>query len=240
MRSEEDVREYEVSVSGRWLDCEVCKGRDPKCECRKKVELDIAKYEACIPYDYLHVTSRPVTHNLGVFDEVVLKYCERLGVACKKGYGLILVGDPGSGKTSFLCYVLVRAIELGWRPYYTTFARLDHHLKTGFHDSAAARRLEYMLARSFVVIDDMGKENFKGGDSYFRAQFERILRERYEDRMPTLLATNSSPDSWREVYGDSVESLLCGRFVSATLNPGDMRKSPGAFSEMKEQLGLRG
>lgn len=238
MRSEVDVSEYEVKQSSRPFDCKVCKGRDPRCECRQRIALDIAKYEACIPLDHWRATERDITHNVGVFNSLILKYCERLRVAYRKGYGIVLMGDHGTGKTTFLCYVLVRAIEKGYFPYYTTFARLDHHLKQGFHDSVAARRLEEMLARSFVAIDDMGKENFKGGDTYFRMQLERILRERYEDRMPTLLATNSLPEAWPEVYGDSVASLLSGRFLSAWMDPGDMRKSTDAYRAMQCDLGL--
>lgn len=240
MRSERDVEEYEVRQSDRPFSCKVCKGVDSKCECRKEIAMDIAKYEACIPIDHWNATKRVITHNVDIFQQVILKYSEKLRVAYNRGYGLILIGEPGSGKTTFLCHILVRAIEKGYRPYYTTFARLEHHIKMGFSDPAAARRLETMLARSFVAIDDMGKENYKAGDSFFRAQFERILRERYEDRAPTLLATNSTPETWEETYGSSVESLLSGKFLTAAMEPGDMRKSPELKTQMEEEFGLRG
>jgi DNA replication protein DnaC len=240
MRSEQDVEEYEIKQSYRPHECKVCKGLDSKCECRREVYRDIKKYEACIPLDHWNATQRDIVHNVEVFDKVIVKYAEKLKMAYNRGYGLILIGEPGSGKTTFLCYILVRSIEKGYLPYYTTFARLEHHLKMGFHDPVAARRLEAMLTSSFVAIDDMGKENYKGGDSYFRAQFERILRERYEDRAPTLLATNSTPDVWTETYGASVESILSGKFVVAYMDPGDMRKSIELKDKMESEMGLRG
>lgn len=240
MRSEQAVEDYEIDMNSKKLDCKICNGIDPKCECRKKAYLDVMKYEACIPIDHWNATSRVITHNVQVYNNIILKYADKLKVAYSRGYGLILIGEPGSGKTTFLCHVLVRAIEKNYRPYYTTFARLEHHLKMGFNDPKAARRLEVMLGSSFVAIDDMGKENYKGGDSYFRAQFERILRDRYEDRNPTLLATNSTPDVWKETYGASVESILSGKFVLAYMDPGDMRKSKELKDKMEEEFGLRG
>jgi len=240
MKSELEVSEYEIKLSSRRFDCKDCKGNDLKCRCRIEIAWDVEKFEACIPMDHWKATERVITHNESVFNELILKYCAKLKTAYRNGYGMILVGEPGSGKTTFLSYILVCSIEKGYYPYYTTFARLDHHLKMGFHDTAAARRLEEMLGRSFVVIDDMGKENFKGGDSYFRAQFERILRERYENRMPTLLATNALTDEWKVLYGDSVASLLSGRFIRAIMEPGDMRRSPELIEKMEREMGFRG
>lgn len=187
-----------------------------------------AAFEACIPRDFWKVRSKDVTHNKDVFKGIVAPYCERLDVARRDGYGLLLLGDNGVGKTMFLSFVLVRAIRAGYSTYYTTLPQLDHDLKRGFHDRALAARLEWLLTSDFLAIDEMAKEKFKSGDSYIRTQAERILKERFDESVPTLIATNADLSALEEVYGTSLTSILSGKYQMATMAPGDFRKKIGA------------
>jgi DNA replication protein DnaC len=74
-----------------------------------------------------------------------------------------------------------------------------------------------------VAIDEMGKEQFKKGDSWIRLQVERILKQRFDESLPTLIATNAESEKLGEVYGATLTSIFDGKYTQATFNPGDFR-----------------
>ena len=225
MRSEDEVAEYRSQVLGAKVFGHTCRGVDPDCACRKECEFEVSAFEACIPRDFWFIKPGSVKHTGGVFDDVVKVYCARLRVAKRHGYGLALLGDNGVGKTMFLSYVLAQAVRDGFTAYYTTLPRLDHDIKRGFRDQVANARLAWMLTSDFLAIDEMGKEHFQhAGDSFMRTQLERILKERYDDGSPTLLASNADAGSLGKVYGATIESILNGKYQVAALEPGDFRR----------------
>jgi len=101
---------------------------------------------------------------------------------------------------------------------------LDHNIKRGFNDLEATRCLERMLSADFLALDEMGKERVRDGDSFIRSQIERILKSRFDDGYPTLLATNADPSDMEKFYGASVASMIEGKYQTVTLGTGDFRK----------------
>ena len=55
-------------------------------------------YEACLPKLFWDVRGVDVIHNREVFEGVVLQYCRMWRRALKNGYGIMLIGDNGTGK----------------------------------------------------------------------------------------------------------------------------------------------
>ncbi|KKM90923.1 hypothetical protein LCGC14_1233760 [marine sediment metagenome] len=216
--------------------CKQCAGRDPNCACREMLRVETEAYEACVPRDFWKITPDDIHHNRKGFDEVVRPYCDKLRVARAKGYGLLLLGDNGVGKTTFMSYVLTRAISIGFTAFYTTLPQLDYEMKRGFRDSEAASRLREMLTSDFLALDEMGKESFKDGDSYMRTQVERVLKDRYDDGMPTVIATNASVSGLKKIYGATLASLLVGKYQIVVLQSGDYRKQ--MREQMEKDLGL--
>jgi DNA replication protein DnaC len=196
----------------------------------------VACFEACIPRDFWGVVVDDVKWNKGAFDGVVRPYCNNIAKARLRGYGLLFLGDNGVGKTMFLSYVLTRSISSGFTAYYTTLPRLDFDIKRGFNDRSATERLRLMLTSDFVAIDEMGKEKFKAGDSYIRTQVERILKERFDDSLPTIIATNASIQGLEKIYGATLTSILSGKFEMVTMEPGDFR--PELRKRMGKEMGF--
>ena len=217
---------------------------DSTCDCRREFRTEIKAFEACIPKKFWNITREDVIHNEEIFDEVIAKYCEpdRLRVAGNEGFGLYLTGENGCGKTMFLSYILMHIIKnTRASAYYTTALQLDHDLKLGFKDVTSQHRLERYMTSHFVVIDEVGKETFRKGDSFNRREFEYWLRAREERSYPTFLASNLELKAIRRSvedggYGETIGSLIEGNMLEVTMEPGDMRKMKGA--NLRKKMGF--
>jgi len=237
MCTSDEVADYESQAKLAIVyGCKQCGGRDPSCACRERLRMEVDAFEACVPRDFWKVTPDDIKFNRKAFENKVRPYCDRLRVARTKGYGLLLLGDNGVGKSIMCSYVLMRVIAIGFTAYYTTLPRLDYELKRGFRDKEVADRLREMLTSDFLALDEMGKEQFKSGDSYIRTQVERVLKDRYDDGMPTLIATNASISNLRKIYGATLESILVGKYQVVVLESGDYRKH--MRERMERDLGL--
>ena len=224
MRSEYQVQTFHDDMSERFGD------GDPR------VQYYTACYDACIPKSFWDVSSADIKYNLAPFKHCVLKYTSRLKVAAKHGYSLLFTGDNGAGKTIFTSFVLTQAIRRGRSAYYTTLAQLDVDIKRGFKDAEADKRLSILLDSDFVAIDELGKEHFRA-DSWLITQLELLLKRRYDDNDPMLLATNLEYGALTKMYGASIESMLEGKYTTVPLESGDYRKM--AKARMRQELGIK-
>lgn len=222
MRSEQEVDAFRSAMVEKY-------GDDTA-----RVEYYASCYEACIPKAFWNVQSTDIKHNRQAFDQRVLKYCAKQQKVLRRGYSLLFTGDNGAGKTIFISFILTQAIRRGRTAYYTTLAQLDTDIKRGFRDSVADKRLPMLLESDFIAIDEIGKEHYKT-DSWLSAQLEQLLKRRYDDSEPVLMATNLSYEALLAMYGASIESMLEGRYTKIALEAGDFRKSANA--RMKQDLG---
>jgi len=236
MRTEAEVEEFRARAYFRHVIlCRKCEGRGRRCSCREQFEYALEAYESCVPRQFWYVKDDQVKHNRQAFDLVIRRYVANFRRALKHGYGLLLTGDNGTGKTMFCSYVIVCALRASFTAYYTTMPQLDLDIKAGFNDAERQRRLSLMLTSDFVVIDELGKERVKASNRYMDAQLERVFKERLDDSMPVIFATNLSLQHLHQAYGPTVKSMLQGRFYTVCMEPGDYRRNQGA--EMVREMG---
>jgi len=236
MRTETEVEEFKAEAAARYTGkCKKCSGTDRSCGCWKQFRRAMLAYEACIPQDFWNVVAEDITHNTAVFQEVVVPYTKRLGKALKGGYGLLLLGDNGVGKTMFASFVGMEAIRQARTVYYTTLPQLDWDIKRGFNDREIERRLQWLLTSDFLIIDEMGKERKKRDSSYSDQQVERILKQRFDDSQPVIIASNMDAGELGEAYGSTVGSMLHGKFQTVHMEPGDFRDK--LYKKMVKDMG---
>lgn len=235
MRSKIEVKDFKEAVYSKYVyNCKKCNGRSFDCGCRAKSDYMINCFEACIPRDFWFI--KKIEHNLTTFNNTIEPYLKNINKAIRKGYGLLLTGDNGSGKTYFLSYILTKIIKLGLTTYFTTMQDLDYNIKRGFNDKTYADRLQEMLTSDFVAIDELGKEKAKNSNSlYMDAQIERIVKRRIDDCKPMLFASNLSLGNINKQYGDALESMLGGKFLTIQMEPGDFRKK--VHKRMLKEMG---
>lgn len=218
-----DLREINEFVMG--LD-----GTKPAQEAYKR-----AMFEGCVPQLYWNVKQKDVRHNVDSFNGIVLSYRRRMRRAYANGYGLLFSGDNGTGKTLFISYLLGRAVKAGFTIYYTTLKRLDLNIKRGFDDHKSAQRLRALLRVDFLAVDELGKEHARS--EFLVSELEELMKHRYDDGFPSLLASNLGHDDLVDHYGPTIGSMLDGKFERVELEGGDYRqKVRGA---MRTDMGFK-
>lgn len=227
MKTLQEVEDFTAEASRRVYECPDCDGSldNLECACVRRFHFEVAAFEACVPRDFWTVRAGDVEFNTKAFNGFVRPYVQRLAKAHANGYGLLFAGDNGVGKSMFMSYVLTTAIRRGRTAYYTTMLKLDHDLKAGFENPAARERLDFMLTSDFLGLDEMGKEQLKALEkpTWFKTQVERILKQRFDESKPVLLATNLGRSALGQAYGATIESIINGKYQFVTMEPGDIR-----------------
>jgi DNA replication protein DnaC len=242
MKSEREVNTFKAEIAKRVYNCKRCNGDidNTRCPCVRRFNFETQAYEACIPKDFWRVKPDEITFNRTAFERFVAPYVARLKVAHRRGYGLCFSGSNGVGKSMFISYILASAIHSGKTAYYTTMLQLDHDIKAGFGDKEAASRLDWMLTSDFLALDEMGKEQFRalGENTFTKTQVERILKQRFDESKPVLIATNLSMLGLGKAYGDTILSMVRGKMQNVKMEAGDVRIS--LSSKMRTDMGFCG
>jgi len=55
-------------------------------------------------------------------------------------------------------------------------------------------------------------------------QVERLLKQRFDDAMPTLIATNMNQEDLYRTYGTTIGSIMIGKYKAVVLKSGDYRE----------------
>ena len=118
-----------------------------------------------------------------------------------EGRSIAFLGQPGCGKTHLAVALAIRAVEAGYRGYFTTAEDMVQALARARVEGNFAAKLRNYTAPSVLVLDDVGLLPM-GRDA--AAAFFQVVSHRYEKGAPTLVTTNRSLPSWGELFGDDV------------------------------------
>jgi DNA replication protein DnaC len=185
-----------------------------------------AMASANIPYTYWLL---PMSKFEGS-DEIktaVTDYVNNLKNNYDNGRGLIFAGPYGIGKTYALCSILKSALKANFTAYYTSISDMSMYItsKTNKEDY-----LSLCLKSDFLVFDEMDSRHVpksEDGSAFFGSSIERLIRERAQNKLPTLFATNHSNLSpvFTGQYEKAITSLLapCNKTIEALGK--DFRKS---------------
>ena len=152
------------------------------------------------------------------------------------GLGILLIGEPGHGKTT-MASVALQALIKGMafptpRPGifmdYPKFLRLE---KESWVNEDAKKDIQAIYGddlKSYVplfVLDDLGKE-YRTQSGWSENIFDALLRARFNAGLPTIVTTNVPMNKWRVTYGEPMESFAHEAFVSVVVESemGDRRK----------------
>jgi DNA replication protein DnaC len=105
--------------------------------------------------------------------------------------GLLLIGNPGVGKTHLAVAVLVELIErYSVRGKFVDFTSLIHEIQSTFDPQAQASKsdvLEPVISAEVLVLDELGAQK---PTAWVTDTLYLILNNRYIQRRPTLFTTN--------------------------------------------------
>lgn len=156
------------------------------------------------------------------------------------GMGVMLVGEPGHGKTTLASTALQSLIrgmsEAGsaqWGGFmdYPKLLRLQK-AQWSEPDDVAQALLDSIYGDStrinnmkVFVLDDLGKEH-RTATGWAENQFDALLRSRFNAGLPTIVTTNVPLKSWGSVYGEAMGSFAHEAFIpiAVTAPGGDRRR----------------
>jgi len=128
----------------------------------------------------------------------------------EKRENVLLVGQPGTGKTHLSIALGMKALERGYRVRFTTIQDLAADLRASMADETTEERIADLVEPDLVILDELG---FTPLDRMLADAFYRVIASRYE-RGSIVVTSNKSFESWAEAFPDAViASAVLDRLV---------------------------
>jgi DNA replication protein DnaC len=147
------------------------------------------------------------------------------------GTPILFLGKPGCGKSHLAIALGIRAVEAGYRGYFTTATDMVAAMTTAYADGSFPTKIRTFTGPSVLVIDDVGITPFD------RAQanaFFQVVNRRYENRSATIVTTNRGLPAWAELFGG--DSVVAAAILDRLLDRAAVitsRARPGGYANTK-------
>jgi DNA replication protein DnaC len=165
------------------------------------------------------------------------KYVENFSELRKKGKGLLLYGDTGTGKTFAACEIANALID---KAYSTLVIGLTDFINTIQGTFDKQEYIDYCCSHQFLVIDDLGAER---NTSYAKEVVYAIIDNRYKSGLPTVITTNLSMEkikSPEDIENQRIYDRILERCFPIEVSGSNRRRKAVRedYEDMKNLLGL--
>lgn len=160
-----------------------------------RIETSVNNFERCIPARFKHATLENYMADTPQKQEKLSafqRYSAAFGNKIQEtGGGLILTGNPGTGKTHLSIGLGRELASVGWHVAYVNLTNLIRRIRSTWTDETQSedeiiRRLQDL---NLLIIDEVGAQT--GSDNERNIIFE-IVNGRYEQVKPTIIISNYS------------------------------------------------
>ena len=133
-------------------------------------------------------------------------YADHLKEYISVGRSIVLVGQPGTGKTHLACALLAEAKRAGFGGLFTTVQKVVRAVRDTWGGSGnESEVIQNFSTVRLLAIDEIGVQ--AGSDNEKQILFA-ILNERYERLLPTILISNLDLNGIKEAIGARVFDRL--------------------------------
>lgn len=165
--------------------------------------------------------------SLNSIKEFVVNYINDLDTNVEENRGICFIGSNGVGKSLLSCIILKEMYKHRYSCRRVTFSSYI----SAYTESWGANKSEKDVIESelyekykgveFLVLEEIGKEI---DSKIAKPILEDLLRYREEHGLVTIICTNLTPQTLKELYGASVCSLINGNMTVIVIDSEDKRQ----------------
>lgn len=129
----------------------------------------------------------------------------------QKGTNIVIIGNPGVGKT-FLAKILAwRACQANQRVLFTTAMDMLNHLLASQVDHSLVRKLKVYTEPTLLVCDELG---YLSLDQQTSNLFYQVISTRHSRKRSTVITTNTPFSEWGNIlYNTTIATAIADRLV---------------------------
>lgn len=128
-----------------------------------------------------------------------------------KGTSVIIIGNPGVGKT-FLAKILGwRTCQANQRVLFTTAMDMLNHLLASQVDHSLIRKLKLYTEPTLLICDELG---YLSLDQETSNLFYQVVSTRHSRKRSTIITTNTAFSDWGNIlYNTTIATAIADRLV---------------------------
>jgi DNA replication protein DnaC len=129
----------------------------------------------------------------------------------RNGTSIIIIGNPGVGKT-FLAKILAwRACQANQRVLFTTAMDMLNHLLASQVDHSLVRKLKVYTEPTLLVCDELG---YLSLDQQTSNLFYQVISTRHSRKRSTVITTNTAFSDWGNIlHNTTIATAIADRLV---------------------------